>query len=467
MLSFLSSFIVAQTIYPLTFREASPDFIAQPQEVRTLPGKLNDVLVFNSNSPEVIETEGILLSTFPSSGKKFSNAHLNKPLKGRFDVFTHHISRPTYTQRTLYQGLLVHNPTSQTIIIKVLQGASYRTSPDAPFINLPSLVEDPSGQVFSGPGSRLMSDILRGVNHNKFPTRMILRPSESRMLFTLPISPSNGRSTFMRLYSNGPVYMANLALYEVPRFEISQDKDKNKPKKIIYRKPTLNEWRYLVTTGKLVTPRDLPPTPMDQDLGEDTIYGRVAGISVGSEWVARLTDQPNKIHLSIPQRGKAFSYPLSTVTTGTHGTKQIQSAPMVVRYPDTAYRAHGNYGVHYNLILPVTNKSSEKQTVEISLQTPFKQNEHADRLVFAYRPQGQVFFRGTIKVAYATQNGQLQERYFHLVQRRGQQGDALVRINLEPGERREVEVDFLYPPDATPPQVLTVRTLNLFYGKSR
>ncbi|XTZ10446.1 MAG: DUF3370 family protein, partial [cyanobacterium endosymbiont of Rhopalodia yunnanensis] len=74
MLSFLSSLIVAQTIYPLTFREASPDFIAQPQEVRTLPGKLNDVLVFNSNSPEVIETEGILLSTFPSSGKKFSNS---------------------------------------------------------------------------------------------------------------------------------------------------------------------------------------------------------------------------------------------------------------------------------------------------------------------------------------------------------------------------------------------------------
>ncbi len=464
MLSFLSSFLIAQTSFPLTFREGSPNFIAEPQEVRTLPGELNDVLVFNSNSPEVIETEGILLSTFPSSGKRMPNSHLNQPLEGRFDVFTHHISRPAYGQRTLYQGLLVHNPTSKTIIIKVLQGASYRTSPDAPFINLPSLVEDPSGRVFSGPGSRLMGDILRGVNHNKFPTRIILRPRESRMLFTLPISPSNGRSTFMRLYSDGPVYMANLAMYEVPNLNMNEGEDK--PKKISYRKPTLNEWRYLVTTGRLVTPRDLPPTPKDQDLGEDTIYGRVAGISVGSEWVARLTDEPNKTDLSIPQRGQAFSYPLSTVTTGTHGTKQIQSAPMVVRYPDTAYRAHGNYGVHYNLILPMTNKTSARQTVEISLQTPFKKNEYADRLVFAHRPQGQVFFRGTVKVAYATRDGQPQERYFHLVQRRGQQGDALVRINLEPGERREVEVDFLYPPDATPPQVLTVKTLNLFYGRS-
>lgn len=465
MLSFLSSLLVAQTSSPLTFRETNPHFIAQPQEIRTLPGKLNNVLVFNSNSPEVIETQGILLSTFPSSGKRIPYAHLDKPLEGRFDVFTHHISRPAYGQRTLYQGLLVHNPTSKTIIIKVLQGASYSTSPDAPFINLPPLVEDPSGRVFSGPGSRLMGDILRGVNHNKFPSRIILRPRESRMLFTLPISPSNGRSTFMRLYSDGPVYMANLALYEVPKLDLSADK--KKPKKVTYRKPTLNEWRYLVTTGRLVTPRDRQPTPMDEDWGERTIYGRVAGISVGSEWIARLTDEPEATHLSIPERGKAFSYPLSTVTTGTHGTKQIQSAPMLARYPDTAYRAHGNYGVHYNLILPFTNKSSEQQTVEISLQTPFKQNEYADRLVFTQRPQGQIFFRGTVRVGYTDRYNQPQERYFHLVQRRGQQGDALVRVNLEPGERRELEVDFLYPPDATPPQVLTVRTLDLFYGSSR
>ncbi|ACK67916.1 conserved hypothetical protein [Rippkaea orientalis PCC 8801] len=461
MLPLLSSLLIAQTSSPLTFREVNPHFITQPQQIRTLPGKLNDVLVFNSNSPEVIEAEGILLSTFPPNGKRVPNAHLNKPLEGRFDVFTHHISRPSHG-RTLYQGLLVHNPTSRTVIIRVLQGASYRTSPDAPFINLPPLVEDPSGQVYSGPGSRLMSDILRGVNHNKFPQRLILRPYESQMLFTLPISPSNGRSTFLRLYSNGPVYMANLAMYEVPKIEMGADK---KPK-TSFRTPNIDEWRYLVTMGRLVTPRDLPPTPLDQDWGDRTIYGRVSGISVGSEWIARLTDEPKKTYLSIPQRGQAFSYPLSTVTTGTHGTKQIQSAPMLARYPDTAYRAHGNYGVHYSLTIPLTNRSSERQTVALTLQTPFKQNHYADRLIFANRPEGQVFFRGTVKISYKDRTGNPQERYFHLVQRRGQQGEPLVRINLDPGERREVEVDFLYPPDATPPQVLTVQTLDLFYGQT-
>ena len=68
MLSFLSSALIAQittTILP-TDRQV----IQQYQEVRPLPGKLNDVPVFNSNSPEVLNNEGILLSTFPQASKK-------------------------------------------------------------------------------------------------------------------------------------------------------------------------------------------------------------------------------------------------------------------------------------------------------------------------------------------------------------------------------------------------------------
>ncbi|MDJ0658585.1 MAG: DUF3370 domain-containing protein [Crocosphaera sp.] len=464
MFSLLSSLLIAQTAsYPLTYRERNPQFITQPQEIRPLPGQLNDVLVFNSNSPEVVSTEGVLLSTFPANGKRNPNAHLNHPIEGRFDVFTHHISRPARGNKTLYQGLLVHNPTSETVVVKVLQGASYLNSSDAPFISLPPIVEDPSGQVFSGPGSRLMGDILRGVNQEELSRRIVIPPYQSRMLFTLPIKPSSARSTFLKVYTNGPLYMANLALYEVAEQIKYTEGDKEKVK-IAYREPNLNEWRHIVTKGSLIYPRDLAPTPPDVDYGDKTIYGRVAGISVGSEWEARLSDGPGKPYLSIPKRGGAFSYPLSTVTTGTHGTKQIQSAPMLVRYPDTAYQAHGNYGVHYNLTLPLVNKTNEPQTVAVTLQTPFKKNEYADRLIFSRRPQGQVFFRGTVQVNYEDREGTTQERFFHLVQRQGQQGEPLVRFNLKPGEQKMVEVDFLYPPDATPPQVLTVETMQLFYG---
>jgi hypothetical protein len=31
---------------------------------------------------------------------------------------------------------------------------------------------------------------------------------------------------------------------------------------------------------------------------------------------------------------------------------------------------------------------------------------------------------------------------------------------MPPGDRRLVKIDFLYPPDATPPQVVTVKTLD-------
>jgi hypothetical protein len=63
-------------------------------------------------------------------------------------------------------------------------------------------------------------------------------------------------------------------------------------------------------------------------------------------------------------------------------------------------------------------------------------------------------------VRYEGDRGQTQMRYVHLVQRRGQPGDPLATLNLPPGARREVQVDFIYPPDSTPPQVLTVKTLD-------
>jgi hypothetical protein len=59
-----------------------PQYIAgidvHPQEVRPLPGKLDIIPTFNSNSPELVTTEGILLSTFPPDGKQVQEAHLQQ-----------------------------------------------------------------------------------------------------------------------------------------------------------------------------------------------------------------------------------------------------------------------------------------------------------------------------------------------------------------------------------------------------
>jgi hypothetical protein len=88
--------------------------VMQPQQVRVLPGQLDSIPVFNSNSPEVVQTEGILLSTFPPEGKQVASAHLNFPFKGRFDLFAHHIAKAKNREetRTLFQGIIVHNPNS-------------------------------------------------------------------------------------------------------------------------------------------------------------------------------------------------------------------------------------------------------------------------------------------------------------------------------------------------------------------
>jgi hypothetical protein len=294
-----------------------------------------------------------------------------------------------------------------------------------------------------------MMDILTGQRQDIFPAQIIIPPRESRMVLNAAIPvrdltpPLNGRSTYLRLDSDGLLYIASLALY-APLDEKGEE-----------RPPTLSEWENLLETGDLSTPRDLAPTPPDRP--GQIIYGRVAGVSQGSAWVTRLVDRAS-LWLNIPDPGQSIAYGISTLPGGKLGTEQNQSAPMLVRYPDTAYQAHGNYGVEYKLTLPLFNSGNEAKTVTIALQTPIKENLIDKGLLFLNPPAPEVFFRGTVAVNYSDERGQPQTRFFHLVQRRGQEGESLVTLTIPPRDWRIVQVDFLYPPDATPPQVLTIKS---------
>lgn len=448
MLPLISALLIAQSSAP-----TEPEVVVQPQEVRPLTGQLDNVLVFNSNSPEVVQTEGILLSTFPSTNKTVPSAHLNYPLRGRFDVFAHHIAKATAPDdlKTLYLGIILHNPGTGAVTVNVLQAASYLSQPDAPFIELDSYLPNPKGAVFAGPGGRVTDDVLRGKRQDSWPAQIVIPAGESRMLLNFPIPvkelepPINGRSTLARLRSNGPVYAASLAMF-APTNSSGEE-----------RAPTLTEWEKLLQDGKLAGPRDKTPTPPGQP--GQLIYGRVAGVAKGSIWRAQLSDADSKgYRLKIPEAGEAYSYVLSSVDRGAFGTQQIQSAPMVARYPDTAYAAHGNYGIQYSLSLPLHNPTEQTQNVAITLQTPIKNNQSEGNLQFFQPPAKQVFFRGTIKTRYQDDQGRPQTRYVHLVQHRGEPAQPLVKMELAPQDIRLVQVDFLYPPDSTPPQVLTVQT---------
>ena len=425
----------------------SQDFPNTQQEVQPLPGELDQVPVFNSNSPELVQGEGILLSTFPEEDKSNPEAHLDFAFNGRFDIFAHHVAKPPNEEdlSTLYLGLLLHNSSNETVTVDILSGASYLSQPDAPFIELPSTVENPDGEVYAGPGSRVMDDILRGKRHWQFPSQIEIPPESNHLLLNAPIPvrpfdpPLNGRSTYLRLESDGDVYAASLAQY-APRTDQGRE-----------RSPSLSEWETLLTEGNLSTPRDRAPTPPENT--ENIIYGRVAGVSEGSK-------RESTVDVDLNTLEEAVSYGVSTLVGGRLGTDQVQTAPLLVRYPDTAYAAHGNYGVEYEVSFNLNNESNEARNISLALETPVKTDELSNGLQFLESPSGQVFFRGTVRVTYMEEEEAEQTRYFHLAQHRGERGEPLLNLTIPSETQRTVKVNLVYPPDATPPQVLTIKNQN-------
>ncbi|MGB5915638.1 MAG: DUF3370 domain-containing protein, partial [Phormidesmis sp.] len=453
----------------------SSGIITIPQEVRALPGGLDSVPVFNSNSPELISGDGILLSTFPSRGKSDPSAHLNYTFNGRFDIFSHHVAKGQDDRdtRTVYESILVHNPGDRAVTLTIRDGASH-ISQESPWNEIASGSSNLYSNNFSGPGSRVTSDVLRGRRQSSFPAQITIPPQESRLVLNAPIplrrlnvatdgslppgSPItpppitassgegprlNGRSTLLRVTSSGPVYLASLAMH-APQSNGNE------------RVPTLEEWKQVLFRGQLATPRDQSPSrPGSRE--NPFRYGRVAGVAEGSQWRATLTDRGSS-QLAIPEPDEHLSYGLSTLERNTLGTGQVQSAPLLARYRDTAYRANGNYGVEYNLSLPLYNDTDSPKTVALAVQTPIQNDSMSDALQFYASPAERVFFRGTVLFLYEEDNGRSRAAYTYVVQNSGQQGEPLVTMTLAPREQRDVTVQFLYPPDATPPQVLTIST---------
>jgi Protein of unknown function (DUF3370) len=124
-----------------------------------------------------VESDGILLSTFPPEGKKTPTTHQNYPFQGRFDIFSHHIVRAETAarNRTVYQGIIVYNPGNKPVTLEILNAASYLTQ-QAPFIPLPDIQDNSQNTVYSGPGSRTMGDVLQGMRQNIFPEKIVIEP---------------------------------------------------------------------------------------------------------------------------------------------------------------------------------------------------------------------------------------------------------------------------------------------------
>lgn len=424
-----------------------------PYEIQPLPGGLNNTLVANSNSPEVIKSEGILMSTFPKEEKKFADAHLDLVFKGKFDIFTHHIAveREIGDFTNVYQCLLIQNATNKEITLKVNSSAKYATGPDAGFIKLPDFIKNDQGKVFSGPGDRVSQDILRGKTYQSYSEGLIkIQPHDFYILMNdkIPISrfgKSNGKTTLFKLETDGEVYVADLAMYEKPYSPFQPD-----------TKPDLSDWLNILHNGDLAEKRDYIPTPLDRPYTGQFFYSRVSGVSIGNEWKAKIINENN--YFKIPEKDKGIAYALNTVHNNTYGTKQVQSAYMTKRYSDTAYQSHANYGVTYDIEIPLYNRNKESTSVAISFDSPLrtKNDQYEKQLTYYDEPPEKITFRGEFLVKYKSYFGIEKEKYIHVVQRFGQMGLPLVSLFMEPEDKRTVHIRYIYPADCTPPHVLTI-----------
>jgi hypothetical protein len=437
-------------IAPFAARAAEADIHLRRQAVQALPGALDAVPMINDNNPELIREPGILLSTF--DGDRFEQgaaAHLDAPLSGRFDLFSHHVyaGEPDRLDSTLWLAVVAAPVGDRPVTLRLLEGAtslSQATRPDqvaAPFLPMPAVMAETSSPIFAGPGSRVAGELLRGEATASFPDAWTLPPGAPTTLLTLPIPVEgldpllNGRNLQLRLHSDGPVAVATLASYGRPD-----------------RAPDERIWREMLAKGRL-SPREHQPTP--RGASGRIIYSRVSGIQLGTRWQGRLTSEGRNELLA---REAPVSWPISSLERGSLGTGQVQTAELSHLYPGTAWAAHGNYGVEYDLTLPLYNDGPRPLALNLAVESPLKTDEPLGGLRFRRPPAGSVMFRGPIEVRGldgpdCRPSG---PRGFHLVARQGMEGPALGRISLAPGERRTVRVRLIYPADATPPQVLSL-----------
>jgi hypothetical protein len=272
------------------------------------------------------------------------------------------------------------------------------------------------------------------------PEGWTLPPGQLSTLMVLPLPVRgldpllNGLNLQLRLNSDGPVDVATLAAFGP-----------------VDRPPDTAVWQRLLQGG--LSPKEHSPSP--RGASGPMVYSRVSGVQVGSAWQGRITD-PGRPTLSVSRA--PISWPISSLERGTLGTGQVQTAPLRSFYPGTAWAAHGNYGVAYDLSLPLRNDTAHPVRLALALESPLKGDQPLGGLRFNTTPARAVMFRGPVEVSGldTETGGPGGRRRFHLVLRAGQEGPTLGTVSLRPGQERQLRVRLIYPADATPPQVLSL-----------
>lgn len=384
--------------------------------VLPLPGGLDATPVLNSNHPEIVFGPGVTASTLPGTGA----SHLDYAFNGPFEVFTHHQNR---AEKDLYQALVLVNPGTEPVRVQVGPSAASTTN-DAPYRDHgPVPAPDPWGMRASGPGDKTAMKFLRG-DRAIAPRELVLAPGETRVVHSLRLPPGNEGTGAFRFASDGPVHGA-VVIEDAP--------------------PTAQRVRQRLDAGALMPRSSHDPIATVPGAPGQLIFGRVAGVQTGAAWRGTLTTDGQAFRVT--DEPATARYVMVGKRSNTLGTGQDHAAPLARRYPDSAYAAHGNYGVTYELTLPLRNDGTAPREVRLHFDSPGKA-----------LPLSRVF-RGAIAIDTLDARGQARTEYVHVSQQAGELGEApLSVVTLKPGEARTVRVRLVYPANSTPPHVLRVET---------
>lgn len=422
-------------------------------QVRAVKGSLDNVPMFNSNCPEVVTGEGILLSTLSPVGKAVPENHLGYTFHdGPFSIFFHHLNKQPAIQarKVLYLTLLAYNParagrpSSQVAKIKLSEKASFLSQPDAPFYERPVLAFDAENKLYAGPGDRVCADFLHGTAKLSPEKTFEIQPGEYAVLEHLPVpvkgltSFSNGRSYLAYGDVEGGVQLALVATFQ----EADNGLDA----------PDLEKCKSMLHESLMARPREYEKLRPSEQVGKGRfIYGRVAGVSRGR------TYRKNMQLVIRPQKEINLAYPVSSLANGTFATREIQASSMLRRYDDTAYRNHGNYCLAYKLAFQVRNDDNREHTLKLSFGTALKTDKSSSGLTFVEPPEKPMFFRGSLRLDRGLDT-LIASDYFHYAMHKGQDPGTFWESKIAPRETEAFTVNLLYPPDCTPPQVVMLES---------
>ncbi|MBX9941328.1 MAG: DUF3370 domain-containing protein [Candidatus Obscuribacterales bacterium] len=430
-----------------------PEERAIPFDIRALNGKLDSLPLFNSNMPEVVPGQDgaprVLLSTLAAGVADFPDAHLSYRFRGKFGVFIHHINKQDQSPPKLLRlSLYAQNESVKQAHIKLLKRSTYLSQPDAPFVkdipDLERLGESGDCQIkarYAGPGDRLSYDFATGIaqkDYRQGSTKVVeCQPLGCTLLENLDVptralTPAlNGRSYIGWFETDRPLRLFLISSFVDNAAALGQDQ----PLKLA------------MSIDRPLPRESAKHFPSNPDAKGGIIYGRVAGVSKG------LTFKSYN-HIDIKNKALSLAFPVSTLKGGTFGlgNGSIQAAPMYRRYFDTAYRAQGNYAVYHKLSFRIENKTDCPRLVKLSFVCPLKKD--GKKVTNLHFLEGDlktapVFYRGTVKLTEDKK-----DTYFHIVLHRGQKSDSLKELQIEPYDFKDISIEFLYPPDATPPQAV-------------